>query len=189
MREWHLGRKIIGVSTFCILLLLGSCTTRVVVKGTVPTPLVNKIPANIGVFYPEEFKTFRYTEVIRESGTWHIDLGQQNLSFFRNLTKALFESVREVSEPPLSPEVMQALDGIMVPRIEKYGFLTPSISGLKFYSASLEYRIELFDREMARIGAWNIIGYGKSEGGMFTSDDPGCSFQSYPGCTKTVIIA
>ena len=24
---------------------------------------------------------------------------------------------------------------------------------------------------MARIGTWNIIGYGKSEGGMFTSDD------------------
>ena len=166
-----LGRKIIGVATFFMLLLLGSCTTSVVVKGSVPTPLVSKIPANIGVFYPEEFKSFKYTEVIRDSGTWNIDLGAQNLLFFRNLTKALFTSVHEVSEPPLSPEVMQGLDGIFVPRIEKYGFLTPSISGLKFFSASVEYRIELYDREMAKIGGWNIIGYGKSEGGLFTSDD------------------
>ena len=104
-----LGRKIIGVATFFMLLLLGSCTTSVVVKGTVPTPLVSKIPANIGVFYPEEFKSFKYTEVIRDSGTWNIDLGAQNLLFFRNLTKALFTSVHEVSEPPLSPEVMDVI--------------------------------------------------------------------------------
>jgi hypothetical protein len=29
----------------------------------------------------------------------------------------------------------------------------------------------MYDRQGKKIGDWNIIGYGKSEGGMFTSDE------------------
>ncbi len=151
--------------------LLSGCTTSVTVEGSVPTPLVHKIPARVGVYYSDEFKSYAYTEVIRDSGTWNIDLGEQNLSFFRNLTGAMFNAVQEVGEPPLSEGEMAGLDGVLVPRIHKYGFLTPTISGLKFYSASIEYRIELLDKDLNRIGNWRIIGYGKSEGGMFSSDE------------------
>ncbi len=154
-----------------ILMIVSACTTSVVVEGTVPTPLVAKIPARVGVYYPDDFRNFRYQESVRDSGTWNIDLGSQNLSFFRNLTDALFASVEEVHEPPLTTEEMKELDGIMIPYIEKYGFLTPSISGLKFYSASIEYRIVLYNKAGQKVGDWNIVGYGKSEGGMFTGDD------------------
>tara|TARA_Y100001934_G_scaffold264837_1_gene342291 strand:- start:43 stop:672 length:630 start_codon:yes stop_codon:yes gene_type:complete len=153
------------------LLILQSCTTSVVVEGSVPTPLVNKIPARVGVFYSEEFRSFRHKEEIREAGSWDIDLGPQNLTFFSNLLDSLFLDVEQVREPPLTAEEMADLDGVVVPRIEKYGFLTPSISGLKFYSASIEYRIALYNSAGEKIGDWNIIGYGKSEGGMFTSDE------------------
>lgn len=154
-----------------MILVVPACTTNVVVEGTVPSPLVVKIPARVGVYYSEDFRNFRYQEAIREAGTWNIDLGAQNLSFFRNLTSALFTSVQEVREPPLTTEEMRDLDGIMIPYIEKYGFLTPSISGLKFYSASIEYRIVLYNKTGKKIGDWNIVGYGKSEGGMFTGDE------------------
>ena len=153
------------------LLVLQSCTTSVVVEGSVPTPLVNKIPARVGVFYSEEFRSFRHKEDIREAGNWDIDLGPQNLTFFSNLLDSLFLDVEQVREPPLTAEEMADLDGVVVPRIEKYGFLTPSVSGLKFYSASIEYRIALYNSAGEKIGDWNIIGYGKSEGGMFTSDE------------------
>ena len=153
------------------LLVLQSCTTSVVVEGSVPTPLVNKIPARVGVFYSEEFRSFRHKEDIREAGNWDIDLGPQNLTFFSNLLDSLFLDVEQVREPPLTSEEMADLDGVVIPRIEKYGFLTPSISGLKFYSASIEYRIALYNSAGEKIGDWNIIGYGKSEGGMFTSDE------------------
>jgi len=153
------------------LLVLQSCTTSVVVEGSVPTPLVNKIPARVGVFYSEEFRSFRHKEDIREAGNWDIDLGPQNLTFFSNLLDSLFLDVEQVREPPLTAEEMADLDGVVVPRIEKYGFLTPSVSGLKFYSASIEYRIALYNSAGEKIGDWNIIGYGKSEGGMFTADE------------------
>ncbi|MFP6803223.1 MAG: hypothetical protein VCA12_08840 [Pseudomonadales bacterium] len=154
-----------------MLLLLQSCTTSVVVEGTVPTPLVSTIPARMGVYYSDEFRRFKHEEVIRDSGGWRIDLGKQNLRFFQHLTKSLFAGIQEVHQPPLTTEEMRNLDGVFIPSIEKYGFLTPSISGLKFYSASIEYRVAMYDKVGTKIGDWNIFGYGKSEGGIFSSDD------------------
>ena len=154
-----------------MLLFLQSCTTSVVVEGTVPTPLVSVIPARMGVYYSDEFRRFKHEEVLRDSGGWHIDLGKQNLRFFQNLTKSLFAEIQEVHQPPLTTEEMRDLDGVFIPSIEKYGFLTPSISGLKFYSASIEYRVAMYDKVGAKIGDWNIVGYGKSEGGLFSSDE------------------
>ena len=167
-----------------MLLFLPSCTTSVVVEGSVPTPLVSVIPARVGVYYSDEFRNFMHEEVIRDSGSWRIDLGKQNLGFFQNLTKSLFTGVQEVDQSALateeivnlndvfvSSEEMKNLDGVFVPTIKKYGFLTPSISGLKFYSASIEYSIAMFNKVGAKIGDWSIVGYGKSEGGMFSSDD------------------
>ena len=166
-------RALLGQSLLVtgMLLSLQSCTTSVVVEGTVPTPLVSIIPARMGVYYSDEFRYFKHEEVIRDSGGWSIDLGKQNLNFFQNLTKSLFVGVQEVHQPPLTVEEMQDLDGVFIPSIEKYGFLTPSISGLKFYSASIGYRVALYDKAGTKIGDWNIVGYGKSEGGMFSSDD------------------
>ncbi|MBT3832331.1 MAG: hypothetical protein HOB98_00140 [Gammaproteobacteria bacterium] len=154
-----------------MLLFLQSCTTSVVVEGTVPTPLVSVIPARMGVYYSDEFRRFKHEEVFRDSGGWHIDLGKQNLRFFQNLTKSLFAEIQEVHQPPLTTEEMRDLDGVFIPSIEKYGFLTPSIMGVEFYSASIEYRVAMYDKVGAKIGDWNIVGYGKSEGGMFSSDD------------------
>jgi hypothetical protein len=87
------------------------------------------------------------------------------------LTKSLFAEIQEVHQPPLTTEEMRDLDGVFIPSIEKYGFLTPSIMGVEFYSASIEYRVAMYDKVGAKIGDWNIVGYGKSEGGMFSSDD------------------
>ena len=154
-----------------MLLFLQSCTTSVVVEGTVPTPLVSIIPARMGVYYSDEFRRFKHEEVFRDSGGWSIDLGKQNLRFFQNLTKSLFAGIQEVHQPPLTTEEMRNLDGVFIPSIEKYGFLTPSISGLKFYSASIEYRVAMYDKIGTKIGDWNIVGYGKSEGGLFSSDE------------------
>ncbi len=151
--------------------VLTGCTTQVTVEGRVPTPVVSKMPARVGVHYPENFKSFRHEEVIEQRGTWKIDLGGQNLDFFRNLFKAMFESVQEIDEFPVPEEQMAGLDGLIVPRIVKYGFLTPDISGLNFYSASIEYEITLYDQKGKRVGAWNIVGYGKSEPSVFGHDE------------------
>ncbi|MEX0940984.1 MAG: hypothetical protein WD002_00395 [Pseudomonadales bacterium] len=154
-----------------LLALLGGCTTTVIVEGTVPTPLVAKIPLEVGVHFPEDFKSFQHEEVIEHTGTFKFSLGEQNLTFFRNLMAAMFDRVVEVGEPPLARAEAAGLDGVIVPEILKYGFLTPGISGLNFYSASIHYRITLYGANGDKVADWTLVGYGKAEGGAFGRGD------------------
>jgi hypothetical protein len=152
-------------------LTLASCTTNVVVEGTVPTPLVRKVPVNVGVFYGENFKNFQHTEDLDTEGTFKINLGDQNLTFFQNLMTSMFDQVQILNDPEPMSAKEAGLDAIVIPKIEKYGFLTPGLSGLKFFSASIHYRITMMDTEGNQLADWTVVGYGKGEGGVFSSDD------------------
>ena len=58
----------------CILVVmvvsLSGCTTNVTVDGTVPTPLVTKMPVKIAIYYDDSFKNFIHSETLREEGKW-----------------------------------------------------------------------------------------------------------------------
>lgn len=169
--------SLLAVTALCAL--VAGCTTNVTVEGSVPTPLVAKLPARVGVYYSPDFRSFQHEEVIEQQGTYKVDLGAQNLVFFRNLMDAMFESAVEVddaifeSEDKPSPRRMAeaGLDGVIVPEIEKYGFLTPFISGLNFYSASIHYRVTLYDARGEKVGTWTLVGYGKAEGSVFGANE------------------
>ena len=160
-------RKLIPLSVIAVLGLTAGCGTSVSVKGTLPTPLVTKIPIQVGVHYTDEFKEFLHEERVQERGTYRIDIGQQNYNFFQRLFQAMFVEVREVSAPPLSAEEGKGLAGVIVPKIEKYGFLSPHISGLKFYSASIHYHMAIYDLEGVPLAEWDVVGYGKSPTSSF----------------------
>lgn len=149
------------------LVLLGACTTNVTVTGTLPTPLVQQMPLRAGVYYSDEFKGFKHEEKVREKGPFKISLGAQNLLFFRNMFGAMFASVIEIEELTLDDTIKDQLDIIVVPQIIKYGFLSPSISGLNFYSASIHYRMTLQDTDGRVVGDWVVVGYGKSPSRTF----------------------
>ena len=83
----------------------------------------------------------------------------------------MFKSVVPVGEPPLPPKQARGLDGVIVPQIVKYGFLTPEISGLNFYSASITYRITLYTPGGRKVHEWTLVGYGKSQSGLFGGAD------------------
>ncbi|MFT4798269.1 MAG: hypothetical protein ACJAXW_003323 [Candidatus Azotimanducaceae bacterium] len=166
-------KNLIVLSLLATLILTGAltgCTTTVVVEGSVPTPLVRKIPARIGIYYGEDFKTFQHTEALEAEGTWKINFGDQNLTFFRNLMESLFESVTELPNPQPGPETAATIDAVLIPQIVKYGFLTPGLSGLNFFSASIHYRITMVDMAGNELADWTVVGYGKSEGGVFGGD-------------------
>ena len=150
------------------LLTLSGCTaTNITVQGSVPKPLVARLPLRVGVYYSPDFKKFSHQETIDKRATYNVDFGAQNLSFFRSLFGAMFASVVEVGQLPLTQDQARSLDGIIVPEILKYGFLTPDISGLNFYSASISYRITLYNSSGKKIRAWVYVGYGKSESTLF----------------------
>ena len=163
--------RLLSVSAALALVMLqAGCLTRsVTVAGSLPTPLVQRIPASIGIYYSDEFKSFEHKEALPESGSYRIDLGGQNLDFFRNLLGAMFAEVIEVNQP--SAQEGDDLDAILIPEIVKYGFLVPTVSTLTFFEASIEYQITVLDRAGKDLGKLRIVGYGKAEGAMFGSGE------------------
>ena len=144
-----------------------ACTTNVVVEGSVPTPLIEKVPIRVGIYYSDSFKSYEHKEKLPEAGHYRIPLGEKNLMFFRNLTDALFLEVVELEEPRLAATQQEHLDAILIPEIVKYGFLVPAVSTLTFYEASIEYELTLTARDGGDIGSWKVVGYGKAEAAMF----------------------
>jgi hypothetical protein len=175
-----IATRLLAVTIVAVCLVVSAgCNTNVTVEGTLPTPLVRKLPLNIGVYYPPAFRDFTHQERIYEQGTWTVDMGTQNLEFFRGMFTAMFNQVVEIQELTIptgdevgagSVSVPEELDGIIVPEIAKYGFLTPQISGLSFFSASIHYRISIYDKAGNLAVNWVVVGYGKSPTSMFGDD-------------------
>jgi hypothetical protein len=173
-------RPLLALTLVAVCLVLSACNTSVTVEGSLPTPLVRKLPLNMGIYYPPAFRDFTHQEKIYEQGTWTIDMGTQNMEFFRGMFAAMFSQIVEIQELhiPTGDEVgaghvlvPENLDGIIVPEIAKYGFLTPQISGLKFFSASIHYRINIYDKAGNLAVNWVVVGYGKSPTSMFGDGD------------------
>lgn len=167
MSEQGQLRTLSVVGVLAGVLMLSSCTKTVLVEGSLPTPKVRQLPAEVGVFYSEAFRGFEHEERVPEDGTWKIALGDQNVKFLRRLLPAMFDSVTEVNSPDAA--AAEGYDGVIVPEIKKYGFLTPTVSGLNFFSASIHYEITILDASGEKVGSWTIVGYGKSEASVLSS--------------------
>ncbi len=162
------------------VILSSGCNTSVTVEGSLPTPVVQKLPLNIGVYYPADFRSFTHQEKIQEQGTWKVAMGTQNLQFFQGMFAAMFDRVTEIQQLELPSEkavgsapvrIPENLDGVIVPDIVKYGFLTPRILGQNFFAASIHYRIRIYDKSGNLVVNWIGVGYGKSPGSAFGSSE------------------
>lgn len=161
-----------------LMLCISACSTSIQVSGTIPVPRLEKIPLHVGIHFSEEFKSVRHQESIRNAGEWTVEFGRQNYLVTRSLFQNMFAGAREVGHPSLGSKATQeisGLDGLLVPRVTKYGFLLPKVSGLNFFSASIHYEIELYDLKGEKIAVWKTVGYGKSE---LSSQTPGQSLNA-----------
>ena len=161
-------------SLLFLFTLLSACApSDIVIEGSLPVPMVKKIPVRIGVHYPDAFVDFVHTETSKEIGAWQIDLGKQNAGFFRALFGSMFTEavILEKWDVDIAGAPSGNTQAVLVPQIKKYGFLTPFVSGLGFYSASIEYDLTLFDSRGATIFNWTVVGYGKSEGKAFGKEE------------------
>ena len=153
--------------------IVACAPSDLVIEGSVPVPMIKKIPVQISVYYPDAFLNFVHTETSEEIGDWQIDLGKQNSDFFRSLFGSMFDEAVAIEKwgGDASDGPITNTQAVLVPRIKKYGFLTPFVSGLGFYSASIEYELTLYDVRGAAILSWTVVGYGKSEGKVFAKEE------------------
>ncbi|MDE0419579.1 MAG: hypothetical protein OXK76_01650 [Gammaproteobacteria bacterium] len=74
---------------------LGGCKggASITVDTTVPRPLVDPIPAAMGVYIDETLKTYVHEEELPEYGDYRIDIGASQTPVFARVFDAMFEDV------------------------------------------------------------------------------------------------
>jgi len=128
---------------------------------TIPTPLIDKIPASVGLRMPAEFDHFVHDEEIIGREAWTIDLGNSNAALFRQLFGFMFEKVTVLSSTD-DPKALP-IDALIEPTIDAFEFSVPNQSKTESFAVWIRYRIKVFDRSGAEVANWPVSAYGKSQ--------------------------
>ena len=142
--------------------LLAACGSNVVLEApTIPTPLINKIPASIVLRMPAEFEHFVHEEEVIGREEWSIDLGNSNAALFEQLFGFMFEEVT-ILKPGDDPDQF-VFDALIEPSIDAFEFSVPNQSKTDTFAVWIRYRIKVFDSDGDQVANWPVSAYGKSE--------------------------
>lgn len=145
-------------------LTVTACSTTVPpLDSEFPTPLIQNLPAQIGLVYDDDLRNFTYNETVSDGTSWTIELGTSNLRLFNRLFSAMFERAVELESE--KDAASAGVDAVIRPVLEEYAFLTPAELGSRFYAVSIRYRIYLYDVDGNELAAWPVNAYGQSRSG------------------------
>jgi hypothetical protein len=142
--------------------LLGGCGSTVTMETpSFPTPLIDKIPASVGLRMPAEFDHFVHNEDIIGREHWSIDLGNANAALFKQLFGYMFENVTVVSGSDDAQAM--SIDALIEPSIDAFEFSVPNQSKTDSFAVWIRYRIKVFDQAGLEVADWPVSAYGKSQ--------------------------
>ena len=146
----------IVTSRLCCLLLsltLWGCTyTASVDPQELPTPLVERIPASIGVYYPPELVNHeKVVPLFSDGQNVAFNLGPPSISVFDQAFSYSFTDVRRVSSrPPFSTDVSD-LDAVIEVNIDRF---TPQHIDWNEYTVSITYVVTLWQLDGSQLATW-----------------------------------
>ena len=152
----------IGLTGILLSLILAGCGSNVVMDApTIPTPLMNKIPASVGLRMPAEFQDFIHEEEIIGREEWSIDLNDSNAALFVQLFGYMFENVVVMGAED-DPKNF-TIDALIEPSIDAFEFSVPNQSKTEAFAVWIRYRVKVFDDEGDLVANWPVSAYGKSQ--------------------------
>ncbi len=149
----------LGSALAASVLMTSGCTTVVPVQTSFPSPVVEPLPVDVGVYYDRAFRRHKYRQ---EGDKWIVPIGPASVALFNRVFAAMFEQATPVGKRLGALEGSSELDALIVPSVEDYELLTPAESGSKFYQVSIEYGMRLYDADGELIANWPISGHGRS---------------------------
>ena len=128
---------------------------------TIPTPLIHKIPASVGLRMPANFHNYVHEEQVYGKEEWSIDLGGSNAALFTQLFNHMFQNVivlKDNDDPKKLP-----IDALVEPSIDAFEFSVPNQSKTDSFAVWIRYRIKVFDFDGNEVANWPVSAYGKSQ--------------------------
>lgn len=158
----------VGASLF----LLAACGgVQVKPAVTLPDPLVEKSPAAVGVFYPEELRSRAHSEE-RRNMKYSVALGGASVSTIDRLLAALFDRVVTLGERAQLGSVVPPVALAVVPWLDEYSFVTPQEMASREFSVTIRYRFELLDPRGFIVDQLTLTGFGTAPAAKLSASAP-----------------
>jgi len=145
--------KLSPLLLLALMMLVSACSNKVVVKGNIPQPLVERVPLTGVIRYTEEFRNYVYNESEKKRALKSLDFTEAQMVMFDRVFGGLMNVV---------PESASAPDLTIEPEILEIQYTAPSETKLNQYEVWIKYRIKLRGADDQRIADWIIKGYGKT---------------------------
>lgn len=148
--------------------LLAACVgVQVKPMPNLPRPLLQPMPARIGLVLDEELRRYKHEET-RGGSNWDIALGPGHEAFFRSIFGASFDSV-QVFTDPAAARTASGLQSVFRPEIEQFSFATDDETGGQYWAVTIRYRIPITAPDGAPVDVLTLTGYGSARGGRSAS--------------------
>jgi len=151
-----------------ILLLLAGCANNVVVEGTFPDPVLEKLPLTLGVYYDPEFRNHEFFDeaTTREETDWLVRTGPAQVQMYNTLLPGMFEKVVMLNEIPRRDRVEavgdEHVDAVLVPHVQELQYSIPNHTKINVFEIWMRYRYELYSPEGELVADWTMTSYGKT---------------------------
>jgi hypothetical protein len=156
-------------SLFAFVFFIFSCspfTHNIEINGigTHPPSLIEPLPIKVGIYYENDFATFKTTqkvEIVRKGEVFltfidNIKMGKANIALFDYILPRVFREVTFVQHFSEDSKDMQHNDLIIKPKIHKYSYKV----SLDESSICIIYEISFYSSSGETIRPWLIEGNG-----------------------------
>lgn len=136
-----------------LLLFLYGCTQNHVLKHQdieLPSSIIEPLPLTIGVYYPDEFRTYSYIYTYGVDHIFHI--GESSVALFNKLLNSMFEEVVEVQRTDSQGLPYKGLDAIIELDVQSANFAFSFSSSDDIFMIS--YRYILYDPSGKLLTSW-----------------------------------
>ena len=154
-----------------LALLTGCTATKLATQSQLPQPLIDQLPARVGVYYSKEFREYIHKET-RSEIEYEITLGPAHVQNLDWLLKAMFAQVISVDDPTRVADLQPTLVMVLEPRFEEYSFLTPKDVAGEAFIVTIRYLLTVYDGSGARVDAFTLTGYGREKARALASKEP-----------------
>ena len=156
--------------TLISLFWLAGCENSLVVKGTFPTPLIDKLPHTLGVYYEPEFAQYVYKEESQDRSMWTITAGPAQVEVLSKVLPEMFTSVIPVTALPSVENPSQA-ELIFSPRIDEFQYALPRETKVNVFEIWIKYNMRIYNATGQLLADWLMTAYGKTPTVFMTSKE------------------
>ncbi len=148
-----------------ILLLISACGTRqVLVQGQFPTPVMDRVPITLGVWYEDEFSNHVFFDETKSKSEadWIVETGPAQVAMWNTLLAGMFENLVHIQARPSADSQSPLVDAILIPHVEELQYTLPSQTNVNVYEIWLRYRFEVVSTRGEAIAELSMTAYGKT---------------------------